>query len=324
MRRNYRLIQENLHFEAAFFLGDLFDSGRKIEENLYEEELQRFNKIFHKIKEFPVYNVSGNHDIGYRIGPKQAALATKFEENFGPLNYKVTVGGFTFVTISSLTVEEEISIPKELSTQTINFIESLNSEDIYPSILLTHVPLWRPRNTHCGSENKEHGPLVDRIGGSYRNMLDKGVSEHILEKVKPVHVFSGDDHDICEVQHSETTTEHTVGTFSWLQGVTHPSFAVVSLIHSEKNSTVVVDICFLPNMYALLSWYLILVPVSVWFASPGFNHQGLVLLGTNYSPIQSGARGVLQRVLYSIPFLCKRMLFILLPSLCLYFGFTLL
>jgi len=93
-------------------------------------------------------------------------------------------------------------------------------------------------------------------------MLPMGTSHRIIMKVEPIHIFSGDDHDQCEYTHEEGVVEHTVGTFSWMQGMSTPSFGMVTLFHEEK--TMSVKICFTPNQLRLYLWYLILLVISIF------------------------------------------------------------
>ncbi|MBE3110341.1 MAG: metallophosphoesterase, partial [Acidobacteria bacterium] len=97
-----------------------------------------------------------------------------------------------------------------------------------PTILLTHVPLYRAPGTPCGPL-REHWPpskpdadgvppAVDHrnaisvtSGFQYQNVLNPADSAKLLDSVGGVkHVFSGDDHDYCEVKHEGGATEITV------------------------------------------------------------------------------------------------------------------
>jgi hypothetical protein len=81
MRKSYQLIQYYHPPNAAFFLGDLFDGAKILTAEEYERELKRFHWVFHRDVGFPMYNTSGNHDIGFRIGSeRQERLAERYEE----------------------------------------------------------------------------------------------------------------------------------------------------------------------------------------------------------------------------------------------------
>ena len=125
-----------------------------------------------------------------------------------------------------------------------------------PTILLTHVPLYRAPGTPCGP-NREHWPpsrptgvdgeqlledprnaIAVTAGYQYQNVLTPAISRDLIEKVGNVgDVFSGDDHDYCEVVHREFTAssmggrirEITVKSMSWAMGVRKPGFLMLTL-----------------------------------------------------------------------------------------------
>ncbi|KAL9599693.1 MAG: hypothetical protein Q9219_003681 [cf. Caloplaca sp. 3 TL-2023] len=124
-----------------------------------------------------------------------------------------------------------------------------------PTILLTHVPLYRAAGTPCGPLRERHPPSTKpgpdgeyldndppnaikvEAGIQYQNVLTPEISNEIIEKVGDVeYAFSGDDHDYCEVVHRGYTSpkgggvrEITVKSFSWAMGVRRPGFLMLSL-----------------------------------------------------------------------------------------------
>lgn len=122
-----------------------------------------------------------------------------------------------------------------------------------PTVLLTHVPLYREPGTPCGPM-REHWPPTkppkgqtepvrpdDRnalsvvAGYQYQNVLsdmdtDRLVGPNGISNV--VRAFSGDDHDYCEVVHPETrggVREITVKSLGMNMGVPTPGFVMASL-----------------------------------------------------------------------------------------------
>lgn len=123
-----------------------------------------------------------------------------------------------------------------------------------PTVLLTHVPLYRSPGTPCGPlrerwppspsqdgsgempEKDDRNAIAVREGYQYQNVLQDDLSKELIEKIGNVqHVFSGDDHDYCEVVHHGFTSkgggvrEVTVKSMSWAMGVRKPGFLLVSL-----------------------------------------------------------------------------------------------
>ncbi|KAL8922185.1 MAG: hypothetical protein Q9172_003687 [Xanthocarpia lactea] len=123
-----------------------------------------------------------------------------------------------------------------------------------PSVLLTHVPLYRAKDTACGPLRERSPPSTKpgkdgeylekdpenaiRVasGFQYQNVLTPEISKEIIDKIGDVEfAFSGDDHDYCEVVHRGYTSpaggirEITVKAFSWAMGVRRPGFLLLSL-----------------------------------------------------------------------------------------------
>lgn len=152
-----------------------------------------------------------------------------------------------------------------------------------PTILLTHVPLYRPPGTQCGPL-REHWPPAnpgdplardDRNaisvsrGYQYQNVLNEGDSVDLVSKIgNIVHAFSGDDHDYCELTHAENQAnvkEITVKSTSMAMGVSMPGFLMVSMynpIDREGNpvsgdhvNTLQTHLCLLPNQLGTYARY---------------------------------------------------------------------
>ncbi|KAK2748331.1 hypothetical protein FQN57_000989 [Myotisia sp. PD_48] len=116
-----------------------------------------------------------------------------------------------------------------------------------PTILLTHVPLYRPPYTPCGPLREHYPPSSAdpvgekdesnsiRISGGYQyqNVLTQTVSNEIISKIGSVmQIYSGDDHDYCEVVHREFSgapREITVKSTSLAMSVRRPAVQLASL-----------------------------------------------------------------------------------------------
>ena len=139
----------------------------------------------------------------------------------------------------------------------------LKSDDVtqFPTVLLSHVPLYRAEGTPCGplrehwppspeawptasgKKTPDHKPVYDErnairvaAGYQYQNVLTPEISQDITKRIGDVsYAFSGDDHDYCELVHRSYPSagsgirEITVKSLSWAMGVRHPGFVMVSL-----------------------------------------------------------------------------------------------
>ncbi|KAL8962922.1 MAG: hypothetical protein Q9183_005078 [Haloplaca sp. 2 TL-2023] len=178
------------------------------------------------------------------------------------------------------------------------------THDVYiPSILLTHVPLYRAKDTPCGplrerfpptSTPTAEGEYIDKdppnaikveAGIQYQNVLTPEISNEIIEKVEDVeYVFSGDDHDYCEVVHRGYTSprggirEITVKSFSWAMGVRKPGFLLVSLWNpleenedspttqekAKRDQTVQTHLCLLPDQLSIFIRYVVFLVLTLF------------------------------------------------------------
>jgi hypothetical protein len=100
-----------------------------------------------------------------------------------------------------------------------DFLESLRSQTpTEPRILLTHIPLYRTDGTSCGPLRESNQGIRVGKGYQYQNVLMPDLTKKVVDIIRPLAVFSGDDHDYCHVQHNfggMKIPEYTVKTFSW-------------------------------------------------------------------------------------------------------------
>ncbi|TVY28309.1 Cell division control protein [Lachnellula hyalina] len=173
----------------------------------------------------------------------------------------------------------------------------------FPTILLTHVPLFRNVGTPCGPKRERSPPTKPPKGQTqpvnpdepnaisiskgyqYQNVLSEADSIKLVSSIGNVGlVFSGDDHDYCEIIHSEAKNharETTVKSMSWAQGVRKPGFQMLSMwnpvgpdgnpLHSTHTGhgsgaataiTTESHLCLLPDQIGIFIRYLILILIT--------------------------------------------------------------
>ncbi|KAJ1979839.1 hypothetical protein H4R33_005626 [Dimargaris cristalligena] len=209
--------------------------------------------------------VAGNHDIGVGATIIPAAV-TRFIREFGPLNYRWSVAGHDLLILDNLSLENT-SIP-ELAANSTAFLdqmerEILSSSDsstaaaeatsmaaphpaMAPRLLFTHIPLYRPPHTDCGPRRNRGHEINQKFGFQYQNLVREPITNRILRQTQPEVVFTGDDHDQCEVTHTisppplsqldrdevnRTIPEYTLGSYSMAGGNTRPSYTLLTLHH---------------------------------------------------------------------------------------------
>lgn len=168
----------------------------------------------------------------------------------------------------------------------------------FPSILLTHVPLYRAPGTPCGPQ-REHWPpsppppgqttpldrddrnAISVSGGyQYQNVMNKEISADVASKIGDLrYAFSGDDHDYCELVHRGYASggggikEITVKSISWAMGVRRPGFVLASLwnpvdahgkpLSGDASRTVQTHLCLLPDQLGLFIRYALLFALTL-------------------------------------------------------------
>ncbi|XP_054781516.1 uncharacterized protein C630.12 [Prosopis cineraria] len=290
--------------DVMLFLGDYFDGGPYLTDEEWKKSFSRFRHIFGlneqgRYAEMQVYYIPGNHDIGYEYDHAQRPeVIRRYEETFGIRNYRFTIGKVDFIAIDAQTVDGHPK--KHLVSEAWEFMRNVSvGDDVHPRVLLTHIPLYRPDDTHCGPHRNSPAinQRVSRTSSDndirYQNYVSEDSSKSIMDMIKPKLILSGHDHDQCTITHQSKfgpIKEHTLGTISWQQGNLYPSFMLLSVSNSTlPNSSTSEDallthLCSLPMQthiyigYAVL-FVLTLLAALFWPTSgTSFWHQCLNLV----------------------------------------------
>lgn len=216
--------------------------------------------------------------------------------------------------------EHELQDHKVIDLSDRHFQDVKSEEDPstdIPSVLLTHVPLYRAPGTPCGPLRERFPPsrpaqeagettskddrnaLPVGAGVQYQTVLTSAISNEIIEKVGDVEdVFSGDDHDYCEVIHRGYTSRYggvreiTVKAMSWAAGIRKPGFLMLSLWNpvdaqgkptgvpgdTTRSRTIETHLCLLPDQLSIFMLYGFL-----------FGFTLVALLGQAFIKVYSGS-----------------------------------
>ncbi|KTW28541.1 hypothetical protein T552_01801 [Pneumocystis carinii B80] len=272
MKRNWKYLNNQLHPESLIFLGDLLDGGRDLEMESWIKEYKRFDDVFFQPPGVKVIStLPGNHDIGFSDGVTLKRL-NRFRAYFGESSSLYTLGNHTFVLLDTISLSNTINTQvSQYTKQLLNDLENTYDQD-FPRILLSHVPLFRPANTPCGPQREKNTSIKLERGYQYQNVILSSISTHVLETVRPIAVFSGDDHDFCEVKqtiakYGVTIIERSIKSFSMAMGISQPGVQLVSLynpsLKKTGNQTFQTKTCLLPRQYYIFSLYLITFIVTI-------------------------------------------------------------
>jgi hypothetical protein len=220
-------------------------------------EFARFTQLFPSPAGVRVKaGLPGNHDLGFGGGVTEEVRG-RFRAYFGEGNDVWTAGNHSFVAVDTVSLsneqDEKIFGPPRQFLEDLQRLPSTpmkwphtvetspssssspppQKHDSLPTVLLTHVPLYREAGTSCGPLREKGTAIPIWKGYQYQNVLTPAVSAELLKATGAKYVFSGDDHDACDTTHMYGTMgvvrEWTVKSFSWNMGVRKPGVELVSL-----------------------------------------------------------------------------------------------
>ncbi|CAD6611413.1 BAH_G0010150.mRNA.1.CDS.1 [Saccharomyces cerevisiae] len=273
-RRNWKYVQYYLDPDSNFFLGDLFDGGRNWDDKQWIKEYTRFNQIFPKKPlRRTVMSLPGNHDIGFGDTVVESSLQ-RFSSYFGETSSSLDAGNHTFVLLDTISLSDKTN--PNVSRVPRQFLDNfaMGSHPL-PRILLTHVPLWRdPEQQTCGQLRESKEPFPIRKGHQYQTVIENDISQEILKKIQPEILFSGDDHDHCQISHSylfqgktKNAQEITVKSCAMNMGISRPAIQLLSLYNPSDltmvnaggeyaSKTYQTELCYMPDPYKAIRMYL--------------------------------------------------------------------
>lgn len=261
LKQNYRALVNQLRPDYIFFLGDYLDNGRLLLDEYYDHEYARFEAIFNR---WPQYrrgatwftDVPGNHDVGFGDGVTAEAEA-RFAAHFGAPNAVHLVDGVQFIALDTPAfLSSDVAVRRALHDLVGQL---MNMAPHYPRVLLSHVPLYRDIEAHPCGPLRENPRFDQGRGYQYQLALDPLVLAQLLSKLKPTLVFSGDDHDYCDITHPTLAREITVKSISMAMGIRFPAVQLLSFA-ARPNAALRYDthMCYLPAPYRDVVAYVVM------------------------------------------------------------------
>lgn len=218
----------------------------------------------------------GNHDIGFGDGIKSEVLQ-RYTEEFGSTSYTIERKHYSIVVIDTVSLSATKDLPSK--HEALGVLENLPPQ---PRILMTHVPLYRPQGTDCGPDRQNSFEIRHGRGYQYQNLLSQELSDMLLDRIQPIAVFSGDDHDYCRVWHNDNQTlEITVPTFSMAQSLRYPGAILLDLstpLNQTRPDHFSTKLCWLPDQVGIFISYgyyalATLLILSVMHGRRWYNHR---------------------------------------------------
>lgn len=272
-------------------------------DNYWWKEYVRFLRIF---PPYPyrkiVKTLPGNHDLGIGNGIREG-VKDRFRTYFGETSNVLEAGNHSIVLLDSVSLINDVNpriysparefldaLPARLAAGEYTakrFPHSIRTssdrappepevveepettKNKLPTILITHVPLYRAPDTPCGPLRESPHAISIHGGYQYQNVLGPELSNEIIQKTGAKYVYSGDDHDYCEVEHMYTgdqgkVQEITVKSFAWTMGIRRPGFLLVSMWNptaggldpAAEAGTVKSKLCLLPDQIGTFIAYI--------------------------------------------------------------------
>ena len=260
LHRNYKYIQKNLDPDTIVFLGDLFDGGRDINTKAWLKEYKRFNRIFPKKENRRnIQSIPGNHDIGFE--KMDVNVLNRFASFFGYADRVIEIANYSFIFLDTISLSSK---DEGIRNRSAEFLDNIHKwlDPSKPRILLTHVPLFRQNKIEgCGPLREKKTLFPIQKGIQYQTVIDEQLLKEILNKIKPFLIFSGDDHDYCEIAHEgndgEAIKEITVKSISMTSGIKYPAIQLLQLNTPGTDGLPRSDtyMCPLPPPYSALKFY---------------------------------------------------------------------
>ncbi|OBA19768.1 Metallo-dependent phosphatase [Metschnikowia bicuspidata var. bicuspidata NRRL YB-4993] len=262
LKQNYRALVTHLAPDYIVFLGDYLDNGRLALDAYFEAEFRRFERIFNRWPEYPrgdrwFTNVAGNHDIGFGDGVK-LPLRERFVSHFGAANAVHSINGVDLIVLDSVSYS---SSNAAISEEVRHFVRLLPPKQ-RPRVLLSHVPFYRDSAQLSCGPLRESRELWQNVGYQYQLELTAEVLAELLGLIQPDLIYSGDDHDYCDVQHLDATREVTVKSISMAMGIKRPAVQLLSFSAGGDTLNYHTEICYLPRPYVNVVVYVALAVCS--------------------------------------------------------------
>ncbi|XP_029446841.1 metallophosphoesterase 1 [Rhinatrema bivittatum] len=271
MERSFQSALWLLQPDIVFILGDVFDEGKWSSSKAWEEDVERFHKMFRHPYHTELIVLVGNHDIGFHYETNLQKLH-RFEKVFNFSSAKIiSRKGVNFVLVNSIALEGDgCAICKAAEKMLIQLSHTLNCsrksgqnrlstecsnvEQIPASapILLQHYPLYRESDSECTGEDSATPEEKEVLFKEKYDVLSQEASQKLLWWLHPRLILSGHTHSACEVLHNRMVPEISVPSFSW-RNRNNPSFIMASLTTTSFS----LSKCFLPVENTVISIYII-------------------------------------------------------------------
>lgn len=193
-------IRKHLKPDYVAVMGDLL-SSQWIDDYEFSDRYRRYSKIFPKDEPGEIFNVSGNHDIGYHGDFTQNRIE-RFQVCYGELNFVAYQSPeYRIVVINSMSLDGPPD-DDEWRKETVDFLDSIKDYQ-GSSILLNHIPQFKPNGICMDDAKFEFYDFEGHQALRSQNHMTSKSTNLILTAVfggsdKEGLILAGHDHEGCE------------------------------------------------------------------------------------------------------------------------------
>lgn len=291
--KSYSALLTILRPHTVIFVGDLLDNGRESADDHYENEFNLFKRIFLnpvKNKDIEIItNVPGNHDIGWANGVTKDSL-DRFDRHFGKSNLVLQRANHNLILFDDLSMAN--TEDPAVYGPSHKFLDEIKDTKLRKTrILFTHVPMWRDVTKQTCGPRREASTFPISKGYQYQTVIDPPGTERILQSFQPDIIFSGDDHDYCEVVleyqnlkgETKTAININVKSLSMAMNIKKPAAHLLTLYHEPvmaKDDVYIgeklvkrkgehidysFDICYTSRTYVEIIFYILLAVINFFW-----------------------------------------------------------
>lgn len=275
MKQAFRIALKVYRPDVVVFLGDLFDEASFSSDEIFEEAVRDFEKVFSMDAEQERMVIPGNHDVGFHdqmvayphlLQRFTDKFANTKDIEFAPLPRAsklniIVANSMSFANDTCPVCSHSAALTKQIALNLNKQAQERGSDFISP-ILLHHIPLYRLNDTGCDYPWRLRNK-VRRSNIEGDDVMHSSPSKFLLSQLKPRLVISGHTHMLCKTTHSlgqHSFDELTISSFNHKNAEGRPGFLLLSV----SRDNYLTQHCYLVKEWIIAAIYFLVV-VLIYF-----------------------------------------------------------
>jgi len=216
MKQTFRVSTSLLQPDVIMFIGDLLDEGHFSRDVTFSRACEDFESIFQvDQKKYERVILPGNHDVGFHDRMTdfdyplrrflQRFRSFPYIERLEQTNTKslnlIVVNSMMFYNDScpfcSMAIKEAAALGRRLDQER----NSTPGKSFARPIMFKHIPLYRKDDLSSCKHPPWKEEKVKKLNVQGLDVLHKGATSYLLDRIKPRLVISGHTHMECHTRH---------------------------------------------------------------------------------------------------------------------------